>query len=199
LTVTSGSGVGSTTFLLPRRLGEGDSLVPVFARDSAPSFPTATHDTVVEPTPEPEVTVKEGSDQNVPLLISANSDALVYELETDSIKLKNTMMFQTRAFSFPFKNTSTVPLEFSWAFEKDGEDPWEVAAQDGSEPVPLPDPFVIEPATGTVAPGQSINVQVHFSPPVKSPSLWFKLHPSQWIQKPRAKRQPLPPLSLPPR
>jgi hypothetical protein len=119
---------------------------------------------VVEPTPEPEFTIKEGSEQNVPLLISANSDALVYELGTDSIKLKSTMMFQTRAFSFPFKNTSTVPLAFSWAFEKDSEDPWEVAAQDGSEPVPLPDPFVVEPATGTVAPGQSINVQVHFSP-----------------------------------
>jgi hydrocephalus-inducing protein len=119
---------------------------------------------VVEPTPEPEVTVKQGSDQSVPLMISANSDALVYELGTDSIKLKSTMMFQTRAFSFPFKNTSTVPLEYSWAFEKTSEDPWEVAAQDGSEPVPLPDPFTVEPATGSVAPGQTINVQVHFSP-----------------------------------
>jgi len=73
---------------------------------------------VVEPTPEPEVTVKEGSDQNVPLLISANADALVYELGSDSIKLKSTMMFQTRAFSFPFKNTSTVPLEFSWLLRR---------------------------------------------------------------------------------
>ena len=49
------------------------------------------------------------------LQVSAITDDAKFECELSPIAFRPTVMFQTRAFTFPLKNTSMARLNYKWA------------------------------------------------------------------------------------
>ncbi|KAL1499824.1 hypothetical protein AB1Y20_012509 [Prymnesium parvum] len=147
--------------------------VPPPAPPPAPEEPTTTDEAsisgsptrarrkVIDVEPEPDFEViapEEGTADEPPLKLSLNAtcDYSAFECETTSVVFRPTMMFQTRSHSFPIKNTGVVMLHYMLAVRNvDG----------GPEPLPPKDaPFNVHPKTGTIAPGETSNITVQFSP-----------------------------------
>ncbi|XP_068272114.1 olfactory receptor 14I1-like [Nyctibius grandis] len=68
----------------------------------------------MDPDPEPAHTVLEESSREVELHLSAVVDYAEFKLDTDSIQFKETLLFQTRTFTFQLFNTGNVALEYTW-------------------------------------------------------------------------------------
>lgn len=49
--------------------------------------------------------------------VTAASDDARYECDVSPVNFRPTMMFQTRAFSFPLKNTGGAHLDFKWSVQ----------------------------------------------------------------------------------
>ncbi|NXS93719.1 HYDIN protein, partial [Jacana jacana] len=81
-------------------------------RDLAATWPVKKK--VIETDPEPAHTVLEKSSREVELHLSAVIDYAKFQLDTDTIQFKETLLFQTRIFSFPMSNTGNVALEYTW-------------------------------------------------------------------------------------
>ncbi|NXX62461.1 HYDIN protein, partial [Scopus umbretta] len=69
---------------------------------------------VIETDPEPAHTVLEKSSREVELCLSAVVDYAEFKLDTDMIQFKETLLFQTRTFTFQLSNTGNVALEYTW-------------------------------------------------------------------------------------
>ncbi|NWH50429.1 HYDIN protein, partial [Fregata magnificens] len=69
---------------------------------------------VIETDPEPAHTVLEKSSREVELHLSAVVDYAEFKLDTDMIQFKETLLFQTRTFTFQLSNTGNVGLEYTW-------------------------------------------------------------------------------------
>ncbi|NWI09406.1 HYDIN protein, partial [Crypturellus soui] len=69
---------------------------------------------VIETDPEPAHTVLEESVREVELHLSAVIDYAEFKMDTDMIQFKETLLFQTRTFTFPLFNTGNVALEYAW-------------------------------------------------------------------------------------
>ncbi|XP_062442830.1 hydrocephalus-inducing protein homolog [Rhea pennata] len=69
---------------------------------------------VIETDPEPAHTVLEGSSREVELCLSAVIDYAEFKLDMEMIQFKETMLFQTRTFTFHLSNTGNVALEYTW-------------------------------------------------------------------------------------
>ncbi|NXK55437.1 HYDIN protein, partial [Chauna torquata] len=69
---------------------------------------------VIETDPEPAHTVLEKSSREVELRLSAVVDYAEFKLDTDVIQFKETLLFQTRTFTFQLSNTGNVALEYTW-------------------------------------------------------------------------------------
>ncbi|NWW42685.1 HYDIN protein, partial [Pedionomus torquatus] len=81
-------------------------------RDLAVKWPVKKK--VIETDPEPAHTVLEKSSREVELHLSAVVDHAKFQLDTDTIEFKETLLFQTRIFSFPLYNIGNVALEYTW-------------------------------------------------------------------------------------
>ncbi|XP_038004455.1 hydrocephalus-inducing protein-like [Motacilla alba alba] len=77
---------------------------------------------VVEPVPEPDHTVVEGSSQEAEVYLSAVVTYAQFKLSTMEIQLKDTLPFQTRTSTFKLCNTGKVALEYSWEEAADSEE-----------------------------------------------------------------------------
>ncbi|NWU95982.1 HYDIN protein, partial [Upupa epops] len=69
---------------------------------------------VIETDPEPVHTVLEKSSRVMELLLSAVIDYAEFMLDTNLIQFKETLIFQTRTFTFQLANTGNVALEYTW-------------------------------------------------------------------------------------
>ncbi|NWX91311.1 HYDIN protein, partial [Nothoprocta pentlandii] len=69
---------------------------------------------VIETDPEPAHAVVDESIREVELHLSAVVDYAEFKLDTDTIQFKETLLFQTRTFTFPLFNTGHVALEYTW-------------------------------------------------------------------------------------
>ncbi|KFQ76081.1 Hydrocephalus-inducing protein, partial [Phaethon lepturus] len=138
---------------------------------------------VIETDPEPAHTVLEKSSREVELCLSAVVGYAEFKLDTDVIQFKETLLFQTRTFTFQLCNTGNVALEYAWmaAMEKeravshtgelltpslDGHALEQVSSSSSSalntiSATPL---FSVEPRSGTIAAGQEQLFQMKFSP-----------------------------------
>ncbi|NXC39739.1 HYDIN protein, partial [Penelope pileata] len=148
---------------------------------------------VIETDPEPAHTILEQSSREVELRLSAVVDYADFQLDTSTIRFKETLLFQTRTFPFRLSNTGNVALEFSWMADVgDGR-----AAGQAGELLPArleghclssmsvasvklpftssslsPPPsrscatplFSVEPPSGTIPAGQEQLFQMKFSP-----------------------------------
>ncbi|XP_009996299.1 PREDICTED: hydrocephalus-inducing protein homolog [Chaetura pelagica] len=142
---------------------------------------------VMEVDPEPAHTVLESSSRDVELLLSAVVDYAHFSLDTDSIQFEQTLLFQTRTFTFKLCNTGNVALEYTW--REAVEDDRAVSSTEGQIPshlvgkalglggsidsIPssknsslntLGSPFSVEPCSGTIPAGQEQQFQMKFCP-----------------------------------
>ncbi|XP_032051538.1 hydrocephalus-inducing protein homolog [Aythya fuligula] len=81
-------------------------------RDQAATWPVKKK--VIETDPEPAHSLLERSSREVELRLSAVVDYAEFKLETDAIQFKETLLFQTRTFTFQLSNTGNVALEYTW-------------------------------------------------------------------------------------
>ena len=127
---------------------------------------------VIETEPEPPHSEVENSGRDVELIVSAIADFAKYECPIREVNFKDTLMYQTRVYSFPVRNTGLIVLSYQW----------EVVYGDGSPLTPhssnlhLDDrgsvvseggemvPFSISPVSGQIAVGEEAVFTVRFSP-----------------------------------
>ncbi|KAM9269036.1 LOW QUALITY PROTEIN: hydrocephalus-inducing protein homolog [Cariama cristata] len=81
-------------------------------RDPAVTWPLKKK--VIETEPEPAHAILEKSSREVELRLSAVVDYAEFKLDTDMIQFKETLLFQTRIFTFQLSNTGNVALEYTW-------------------------------------------------------------------------------------
>lgn len=125
---------------------------------------------VVETEPEPPHTLVEESKRTLGLVVSGVVDYCQYECSVRNIKFKDTLMYQTRCFSFSLKNTGIVALSYQWSSLDDPlasvshtslqvNDNGSIISE-GADVCP----FTIEPTSGRIPPGEECEVVVKFSP-----------------------------------
>ena len=95
--------------------------------------------------------------QNTSIELRANvvADYAKYECKVPEIRYKNTLMYQTRSFSLPVKNTSNSSMQLMWNIDLLEA----VLDEDDEKP-----PFTISPSTATIAAGETCLFNVTFAP-----------------------------------
>merc|ERR1711871_1468168 len=123
---------------------------------------------VREIAPEPENEPIEGeNEQKIELKCSAIADTVKFTCDTQSVAFRQTPMFQTRLHKFNVTNTSKAKFEYAWDFDSMGE-AGSIAAtmrpSTAKSMQPIPNPYVIEPASGTIEPGAEQRFTISFTP-----------------------------------
>jgi hydrocephalus-inducing protein len=123
---------------------------------------------IVETEREPAHQVSDDSQRDVELSITGIADFCKYECPIRDIRFKETLIYQTRSFSFPLKNTGRIDLNYHWTIlvqdsrpPSCAEDRDSYSAVDGKDDVI---PFSVSPMSGTIMPDKEIDVTVRFSP-----------------------------------
>ncbi|XP_041376326.1 hydrocephalus-inducing protein-like isoform X3 [Gigantopelta aegis] len=127
---------------------------------------------VVEPEPEPEHTLMDGTTRTVELLVSGIADYCRYKCDELAIRFKDTLMFQTRVFQMKLMNEGKILMDFKWKIVMDNLTPIitvnKLTPTLSSEKSKFIDasyvPFSIEPLYGTVGPGKTVVCTIKFSP-----------------------------------
>ena len=127
---------------------------------------------VVETEKEPLHVVMEDTNTEIVLSVHGIIDYVKYECPVKSITFKDTLMYQTRTYTFPLKNAGNTNLEYGWSIWK----------EDGSVPSPLPTqlqldrrgsvvseggvvlPFSVSPTSGFIHLDSEVQITVRFSP-----------------------------------
>jgi len=117
---------------------------------AAPEQPQDGPVTIVAP--EPECSRVDAGGKSIPLSLFAVADMAKPQCDLGDINFRPTMMFQTRTFTFPLKNTSTAQMDFKW----------QVNTLDG-EP-DINSIYEVRPEGGVVEAGSTVDVTVRFSP-----------------------------------
>ncbi|NXA22511.1 HYDIN protein, partial [Ibidorhyncha struthersii] len=112
-------------------------------RDTAAMWPVKKK--VIEMDPEPVHTVLEKSSREVELRLSAVVDYAEFQLDTDGIQFKETLLFQTRILTFQLSNTGNVALEYSWMVAMEDE---RAVRQTGEPPLPEMDGGFLSSTSG---------------------------------------------------
>jgi hypothetical protein len=108
---------------------------------------------IVETLPEPSYELIQILNE-YQLFLNVFADYSNYECEIGCINFKKTLMFQSRVFRFPLKNTGKVSLTFSFALFDDENLSTEI---DDSI-------FSIMPVSGKIQPGEFLMLTAKFSP-----------------------------------
>ena len=127
---------------------------------------------VIETEPEPPHSDVENSTREVELIVSAIADFAKYECPIREINFRDTLMYQTRVYSFPVRNTGLISLSYQWAIvDSDGSpitphssqlhlDSEGSVVSEGGEMVP----FSISPMSGQIGVGEEASFMMRFSP-----------------------------------
>lgn len=112
---------------------------------------------VVEMKPEPLYTETVDRPKDIPLLVSAISDIIRYQLSTNQIVFNTTMMFDTRYITFDLKNTSSIRFEYTWVVTK-----FESLRTSYIQFHKVP--FSVQPVSGVIEGGSTTTFTVYFTP-----------------------------------
>lgn len=135
-----------------------------------PRFPPKKK--IIETESEPPHSVLDDHHRDLELSITAIADYSKYECPIKEIKFKDTLMYQTRVYSFNLKNISKVDMTYQWSIlNKDGS-PISVSLSslclndngsmmsEGGEIIP----FSISPLTGVIPLEKDALITIRFSP-----------------------------------
>ena len=128
---------------------------------------------VIETEREPIYSEISNSQRDVELLVTGLVDYTKYECPINEISFRDTLMYQTRVYSFPLKNTSKIDLRYHWSIlNKDRcslpmntsphnylDDNPSIASEGGETT-----PFSISPSSGVILPDREAIITVRFSP-----------------------------------
>ena len=140
------------------------------ADTGAPALPAKRK--VIETEPEPPHSDVENGSREVELVVSAVADYAKYECPIREVSFKDTLMYQTRVYSFPLRNTGSIVLLYRWGIvDGDGSslsphssqlhlDETGSVISEGGEVVP----FSISPVSSEIAAGQEATFTMRFSP-----------------------------------
>ena len=127
---------------------------------------------VIETEQEPPHSVVDDSHRDLELFVSAVTNFAKYECSVGEVKFRDTLIYQTRLYTFPLTNVGEIPLSYRWVMtDSDGSTltphPSQLQVSDsgsviseGGEVVP----FTITPASGEIQPGSKITFTLRFSP-----------------------------------
>ena len=150
----------------------GDS-TEIESPDKVPSFPAIpAKKKVIETEPEPPHSDVENSTREIELIVSGVSDFAKYECPIREVNFRDTLMYQTRVYTFPLKNAGLIALSYQWVVV-DGEgspitphssqlhlDSEGSVVSEGGEVVP----FSISPMSGRIRVGEEETFTMRFSP-----------------------------------
>ena len=128
---------------------------------------------VVETEKEPTHQVLEDTYRDLELIVSGIADFCKYECPIVDIKFKDTLMFQTRVYTFPLRNPGKIALNYQWALLNqapsrptsrmdDTRDSISMISGEEKESPPLP--FTVSPVSGSVLPEKEAEITIRFSP-----------------------------------
>lgn len=123
---------------------------------------------VIETEKEPPHQVMEDSHRNVELSVTGIADFCKYECPIHDIRFKETLIYQTRSFTFPLKNMGRIELSYHWTILFQESRPASDCTEDkessseAKEDVQLP--FTVSPMSGTIMPDKETEITVRFSP-----------------------------------
>ncbi|KFQ47220.1 Hydrocephalus-inducing protein, partial [Nestor notabilis] len=149
------------------------------SRDSAATWPVRK---VIKTDPEPAHTVLGKSSREVELHLSAVVDYAEFQMDMNVIQFKETLLFQTRTFTFQLSNTGNVALEYTWMAAVEDEravnhtgdrcssqlghalEQVSRSLNSSLNAISGTSPFSVEPHGGTIPAGQEQLFQMKFSP-----------------------------------
>ena len=111
---------------------------------------------IIETDPEPACSIVDDSHRDLELLISAVADFAKYECPVEEIQFKDTLMYQSKVYSFPVKNVSLIPLTYEWVVTDDQGHPLTVEGEMNL--------FSITPSSGIIQPESEVSFTLRFSP-----------------------------------
>jgi hydrocephalus-inducing protein len=151
--------------------GENADTTGLQSKASAPAVIPAKKK-VIETEPEPPHSDVENSSREVELFISAIADFAKYECPIREVNFRETVMYQTRVYSFTVKNTGLIVLSYQWAIvDSDGSPITPHSSQlhldsegsvmsEGGEMVP----FSVSPMSGMIGVGEEALFTMRYSP-----------------------------------
>ena len=113
---------------------------------------------VIETEKEPGHQVVEETHTDLELSVTAVADFCKYECPVTDIRFYETLMYQTRAYTFPLKNTGKIQLHFQWSILNQ----FQVSSPEKETGVKAP--FTLTPMAGDIAPDEEVDITVRFSP-----------------------------------
>lgn len=123
---------------------------------------------VVETEKEPAHQVVDDSHRDVELAVTGVADWCKYECPIYDIRFKETLIYQTRSYSFPLKNTGRIELNYHWSIlyqersrPSTGTEDKDSSLTEGKDE---PLPFTVSPMSGTILPDKEVDITVRFSP-----------------------------------
>nr|XP_012152505.1 PREDICTED: hydrocephalus-inducing protein homolog [Megachile rotundata] len=78
---------------------------------------------IVQPTEEPQHEIIPGTSSNIHLLLNVTVAFSEYECPVQDIRFKDTLMFQTREYTFTLTNPGTVNTAYAWKISMDEQYP----------------------------------------------------------------------------
>ena len=128
-----------------------------------PSPNTVRRKRITEVEKEPSYQEIPNSSRQIEMFITALADLPKVESSVTNISLRDTMMFQSRKYTFELRNVSQVTARFEWLLETEmfpEPVPFEQDQLEGFENLYLS----ITPATGDIPPQEHVNISLKFSP-----------------------------------
>lgn len=123
---------------------------------------------VVETEKEPAHQVVDDSNRDVELAVTGVADWCKYECPLYDIRFKETLIYQTRSYSFPLKNTGRIELNYHWSILYQERSRPSTCTEDKdssfTEGKDEPLPFTVSPMSGTILPDKEAEITVQFSP-----------------------------------
>ena len=123
---------------------------------------------VVETEKEPPHRVLEDSYRDLELSVTGVADFCKYECGVRDIRFKETLIYQSRVYTFPIKNTGRIELSYQWSIHIQESRP--STARSGIDEkesvysVETTLPFSVTPMSGTIQPDKEVSITVRYSP-----------------------------------
>ena len=148
---------------------ENASINSIAATSSSGSKPAPTNAPlkrkVVETEREPAHQVVDDSHREMELSVSGVADYCKYECPIHDIRFKETLIYQTRSYAFPLRNTGKIELHYNWMILSHDSRPSSGTETSSGEVKDDPTmPFSVSPMSGTILPDRETDITVRFSP-----------------------------------
>ena len=128
---------------------------------------------VIETEAEPPHSALDDSRRELELVVWATADYAKYTCPSQEVHFTDTLLYQTRVYTLPLRNTGQIALSYTWAgvhmdsspltphsSQLDLDEETGEVKSEGGEVMP----FSVTPTSGQIPPGKEVACSVRFSP-----------------------------------